>query len=161
MNADQYRVVYDIANESMFGMSGFIVVWLIGIVLMIALVSADLWFNKFSLKGYTLRNKLALVFLPIFLLVGVCANLNAVQTQRECLDARANGRYEIIEGTITGLRREGKVQKFKVDNVEIAHSTADGTKCGYKPARGGNLRDGSPVKLFRYRGQTLRFEIVN
>ena len=158
VNADQYRVIYDIAREGSFGMNDFIIVWLIGIVLMSVLAVVDLWWNRFSFEGYNLRNKLALVILPLFLRVGICANIGAYQIQSECLDARANGRHEIVEGIVTDLKRERKREEFKLGSVEFVHSKADGTKCGYKPDRGGRLREGVAVRLYRFEGQTLRIE---
>ncbi|MEP7212914.1 MAG: hypothetical protein ABI791_07555 [Acidobacteriota bacterium] len=158
MAQEHFRVVYDISNEGYLSLSWFVILWFIGAIVFSIVFFFQLRQNKFQFES--INDKLAVVVLPLFLVVGLWAVGNTLSIQSSCLAARHSDNFAVISGQIEDYARGPKRETFTVSGIRFNYMDYDATRCGYKPAKGITLSEGVIVRISYRNDQTFIFEVA-
>lgn len=159
MEAQEFRVVYDILRESAFALTWFPIFWLLGACLFTVVFFFNLKARKFKFEE--IQDYLGLLILPIFLVVGVFATTSTYRTQQGCLDSAKNGLTQIVQGRIENLKTESKRESFSVNGKSFEYREYDLTVCGYTQSKGIKLQNGNLVKITYSDDRIFKFEIAD
>ncbi len=158
--------VFDIRTAPFSSWIGFAPVIIIGIGVLFEIARRHRALRTIARDGTSDVRPIALLACAVVLMINGVMILGYRREKQELIEALDSGRARVIEGTISDYRRQSgspkRMESFQLEGVRFSFDGYGTTPAYHRRAStDGKLRDGVRLRLWEYRGNILRLEILD